>query len=410
MAHILDHKAQTKQLAIQTLPVPDYVSIPLIQHIGVPATALVKPGDRVFVGQCIGSADAFVTAKVHASVSGTVEVLDWLPNVQGISVQIVKIKNDGLYTPHPVIKPYGDLSVLSAEDIRGIVRESGLVGMGGAAFPTHVKYAPPPDKKVDTVILNAAECEPYLTCDYRLLVESAPEVLLGLKAVAKAVQATQIYIGIEKNKPEAIAALRAAGAETFAKIKILPARYPMGAEKVLVKKVTGRTVGNKAIPLDVGVVVSNVATVYQLAQTIKTGMPLIERVVTVAGEFLNPGNYRVRLGMLLQDIVHLPVDMTGLTPIAGGPMMGYALTSLTVSVTKGTSGIILLKNTARPQANCIRCGRCIAACPLGLQPYQDKGMDECMECGLCAYECPAHIYIVQKARAYKQKLKTKGLL
>lgn len=408
MTHIPHYKAQTEKSPIVTANTPEYVYIPLSQHIGVPATALVKPGDQVLVGQCIGSADAFVTAKVHASVSGTVEAIEQLKNALGNVVQVVKIKNDGNYTLFPAIKPYGDLEKLSAEEIRGIVREAGLVGMGGATFPTHVKYSPPQDKNVDTIILNAAECEPYLTCDHRLLLEQTADVLLGLKAVAKAVQATTIYIGIESNKPDAVQALKAAGAESFAKIKILPSRYPMGAEKVLVKKVTGRKVGNKAIPLDVGVVVCNVATVAQLAQTLKTGMPLIDRVVTVAGGFTNPGNYRVRIGTLYQDLVQLPADMTDLTTVSGGPMMGFAVPTLNIPVTKGTSGILLLKKEAIPQTSCIRCGSCVDVCPLGLDPYQDKGMDECMECGRCAFECPAHIYIVQKARAYKQKLKVKG--
>ncbi len=408
MTHIHHHKEQTVRLPITPALIPGYVYIPLTQHIGVPAMAKVVPSEQVFVGQCIGSADAFITAKVHASVSGTVESLLKMRNALGNMVPVVVIKNDGKYTPAPYLKPYQALEQLSIEELRGIIREGGLVGMGGATFPTHVKFSPPKDKAVDTIILNAAECEPYLTCDHRLLLENTQEVLFGLQAMAKAVQAKNIFIGIENNKLDAVQALKACGAESFARIKILPSQYPMGAEKVLVKKVTGRTVGNKAIPLDVGVVVCNVATAVQFAQTIQTGLPLIERVVTVSGAFANPGNYRVRIGTLMSDLVKFPTDVQGLTPVAGGPMMGFALPSLEIPVTKGTSGILLLPKTAIPQVNCIRCGNCIKVCPLGLNPYQDQGMDECMECGRCAYECPAHIYIVQKARAYKQKLKAKG--
>ena len=405
MIHIPHNKDQTAQSPIQVLPAPALVYILLSQHIGTPASALVSVGDKVTVGQCIGAADAFVTAKVHASVSGTVKAIETMPSATGALVQVVVIENDGLDTPYAVLKPYGELNSLSPEEIRSIVRESGLVGMGGAAFPTHVKYAPPKDKKVDTVILNAAECEPYLTCDHRLLLECTEDVLMGLRAVAKAVGATNVYIGIENNKPDAIVQLKACGAEAFAKIKVLPAVYPMGAEKVLVKAVTGRKVANKGIPLDVGVVVCNVATVAQLAKTMRTGMPLTERVLTVSGHFANAGNYQVRVGTLYKDIVHLPVDMTDLTTISGGPMMGFAVPTLNMPVTKGTSGLLLLHKEAIAQSECIRCGNCIDACPLGLDPYQDIGMDECMECGRCAYICPAHIYIVQKARAYKQKLK-----
>lgn len=408
MTHIPHHKEQTGQAAIVTAKTPDLVYIPLLQHIGVPAIAQVKPGDKVLVGQCLGATDAFITAKVHSSVSGTVESIIDTSNAQGHKVQAIVIKNDGAYTVQPSLRPYGDLEALSSEEIRSIVREAGLVGMGGATFPTHVKFSPPKDKAVDTVILNAAECEPYLTCDQRLLLEQPQDVLLGLRAVAKAVQAKQIYIAIENNKLDCLKALKDAGAESFAKIKVLPSVYPMGAEKVLVKKVTGRKVGNKAIPLDVGVVVCNVATVVQLAQTLRTGLPLVERVVTVAGGFTNPGNYRVRIGTLMSDIVQMPAENESLTAISGGPMMGFALNSLDIPVTKGTSGVLLLPKTAIPQGSCIRCGSCLDVCPLGLDPYQDIGMDECMECGRCAYECPAHIYIVQKARAYKQKLKAKG--
>jgi electron transport complex protein RnfC len=401
------HKEQTAHLSITRLADPAFVYIPLNQHIGAPAIARVQKGDAVQVGQVIGTADAFVTATVHASVSGVVDDIVSLRTAQGQTVQAVKIKNDFLNTIHASVTPKKNLEELTAAEIRMIVREAGLVGMGGAAFPTHVKITPPDEKKVDTVILNAAECEPFLTADHRLLLEKTDDVIYGLRAVAKAVQAKKIYIGIESNKLDALELLIKAAKPFGIKIKVLPTRYPMGAEKVLVKKVLGRKVANKGIPLDVGVVVCNVGTAYQISQSIKTGLPLIERVVTVSGRFSNPGNYLVKVGTLYKDMVTLPFDAeTGMYKIvSGGPMMGFSVDLLDIPVTKGTSGVLLLAMPEKIEEPCIRCGKCVDICPLGLRPYQQQGMDECMECGCCAYECPTNRFLVQKARIYKQELR-----
>lgn len=404
-----DYKELTRDRAISAVTVPEYLYVPLSQHTGAPAKALVGKGDKVKRGQLIGSTDAFVTANVHSPVSGEIDELVSIRTPQGNFVETLKIKNDFKDELDPALKNYGDPEQFSAEDIREIIREIGLVGMGGAAFPTHVKVSPPKDKKVDTLILNAAECEPYLNADYRLLLEYPGTVIMGLRLIAKAAGASKVIVGIEDNKKIVLDGLKAAGVEEFAKIVVIPSVYPAGAEKIMVKKVSGRQVPKKGIPLDVGVVVVNVGTVYQLACSVKTGLPLLERIVTVSGEFANPGNYLVRVGTLYQDIVKLPAKYAekDYRIISGGPMMGFAVSQLDIPVTKGTSGLILLKAQIFKETNCIRCAYCVDACPLGLLPYQERGLDDCMECGLCAFVCPSRRYLVQKAKEYKIERKTK---
>ena len=398
-----DYKKLTRDKALTAMPVPEFLFVPLLQHIGAPAVSLVKKGDKVWRGQLLGSADAFVTANVHSPVSGEVMDIVKIKNPQGNTVEAVKIKNDFKDTVDPNLKKYPPWQELDMETLREIIREIGLVGMGGAGFPTHVKVSPPKDKKVDTLILNAAECEPYLNVDYRLLREHPQEVLLGLRLLAKAARAEKVIIAIEENKKDVIEGLKNCGALALARIVVLPSMYPTGAEKVLVKKVVGRKIPNKGLPIDVGVVVLNVGTAYQLAQSVQTGLPLMERAVTVSGEFANPGNYLVRVGTLYRDIIQLPDNFVreDYRIISGGPMMGFAVASPDVPVTKGTSGIILLKSQVFTETNCIRCGFCVDVCPLGLLPYLDRGLDDCMECGMCAFVCPSRKYLVQKIKEYK---------
>ncbi|MDR2431353.1 MAG: electron transport complex subunit RsxC [Candidatus Margulisbacteria bacterium] len=404
-----DYKKLTRDSAVTAVPAPEYLYVPLAQHIGAPAKPLVAKGEHVRRGQLIGSTDAFVTANVHSPVSGEVVEQLRIRNPQGNYVEALKIKNDFQDELDPNLPHYAPPSELSTEELRDIIREIGLVGMGGAAFPTHVKVSPPRDKKVDTLILNAAECEPYLNADYRLLLEHPEEVVTGLRLLARAARAVWVVAAIEDNKKDVIAGLKASGIEEFARIAVLPSVYPTGAEKVLVKKTVGRQVPPSGLPLDVGVVVANVGTAYQLAVSVRTGLPLLERVVTVSGEFANPGNYLVRIGTLYQDVAGLPENygQKDYRIVSGGPMMGFSVSALDIPVTKATSGLILLKARVFTEAGCIRCARCVDACPLGLLPYQDRGMEYCMECGLCAFVCPARRYLVQNARQYKMALRSK---
>ncbi|MBU0581457.1 MAG: electron transport complex subunit RsxC, partial [Candidatus Margulisbacteria bacterium] len=363
-------KEQTETLAIKEIPAPEIVVIPLSQHIGTATEAQVSVGDEVKVGQLIGKADAFVTAPIHSSVSGKVTAIEPRPHPLGIKVPAIIIQNDGKYTKDASCKSYPSLDQLGPNEIVELVKNSGLVGMGGATFPTHVKLQPPKEKKVDTLILNAAECEPYLTADHRVLLEETEDVLLGLKVEAKALGVKDVYIGIEDNKMDAVKKLKEAGAETFVKIKVLKTQYPTGAEKVLVKKVINRKVPPLGIPLDVGCVVSNVGTVAQIAKTMKTGLPLIERIVTLAGvEIENPGNYRVRIGTRVADLIKIKVDYNkegskDYKLLMGGPMMGLAQSNTEVPIIKGSSGVLFIDAVIPEEENCIRCGRCIDKCPL----------------------------------------------
>ena len=397
--HFTEHKA------IENIPAPAELIIPMVQHIGAPATPTVKVGDKVFVGTLIGDSDAFVSAKVHSSVSGEViEITEILYPFAAKMVAAIKIKNDYNYTVAKEIKAYPDIADMEPNEIVEAVKNGGLVGMGGATFPTSVKLSPPPDKNIDTIILNAAECEPYLTSDHRVLLEETEHVLYGLQAVKKAVGADQIIIGIENNKMDGVEALKNSGAENISTIKVLPSKYPTGAEKILVKKTIKRRVPLKGIPLDVGVLVINVSTAAQISKTLKTGLPLIDRITTIAGDgFANPGNYRSRIGTLISEIAEPTVteaESSKYSLVLGGPMMGYAVSTLELPIIKGISGVLLLKKKATEESPCIRCGNCITHCSLKLIPYEKMSLS-CMECGVCSYYCPANRKLSQKAKLLK---------
>ena len=430
--HIPPNKSLTDGLKITKCAAPDFVYLPLSMHIGAPAQPIVKLGDKVKMGQVIATAGGFVSSNIHASVSGLVTGFQkrYLPN--GMTSNCIVIKNDGLDTLSEEIVPRNE-SEITPDLIRKQLQEKGIVGMGGATFPTHVKYAPPKDcPAIDTIILNGIECEPYVTSDHRVLLEYPSEIIQGLKYFMLASGAKKGIIAIEDNKPDAIA-LMSKLVENEPGIEVLTCveKYPQGSEKQLVYASTGRTVPDRGLPAAVGVVVDNVATAVAAARAIKDNMPLIERVVTVSGNAVNnPGNYLVRLGTLYSDLVEKAAhgykgDLARI--ISGGPMMGFAVNSLDFPIIKG-SGSLLLFNYDSPFAHvpqeqtCVRCGHCVDACPMFLEPtvivqaVKQRNWDSaasssihaCIECGSCAFECPAHIPLVQYIRMGKQFIGGKG--
>lgn len=416
--HPAPSKDRTGSSPVVTAPLPQKVIIPLAQG-GAPCEPLVKVGDTVLTGQKIGDSQAFVSAPIHASISGKVIAIKSVTCPTGRSSLAVVIESDGNDTW--VDTNGSTLDNLSLTDIKSLVREAGLVGMGGAMFPTHVKVSPPPGKSFDAVILNGAECEPYLTCDQRLMMEQADMLILGLKAWLKVTGAPKGYIGIEDNKKEAIATLkRAVAGERNIEVIPLVTKYPQGSEKQLIFAILGREVPSGGLPVDAGALVQNIGTTYALAQAITTGRPLVERVVTVTGTPLkNPQNVKARIGTLFSDLLSLS-QLEGEVGklISGGPMMGIAQTSAEVPVMKGTSGILVLApQEARvlPERACIRCGRCVEACPIGLIPTLldqycrheiweqaiQGHVADCIECGSCTYVCPSKRHLVASLRLGK---------
>lgn len=418
-------KKATENLAIERVNEPKVVVIPMQQHIGAPCEPIVQVGDEVKVGQKIGEAKGFVSSPVHSSVSGKVVAVEPRLYSGGMAVLCAVIESDMQNTVSAEIAPKGDLANLSAEGVKNIIKEAGIVGMGGATFPTHVKLAPPPDKKVDTIILNGAECEPYLTADHRLMLEYPEDVVFGLKALMKALGVTKGYIGIETNKPDAIEKVfeAAKGIEGI-EVVALKTKYPQGAEKQLIHACTGREVPSGGLPADAGVVVNNVGTAAAVAKAIKTGMPLIERIVTITGAGVNnPKNLLVKIGTSFREIIEQCGGLKGKVGkiIAGGPMMGITQFSLDIPAIKGTSGILVLsEEEARlPEpSNCIRCGKCVEVCPINLMPvnisnYSLANMHEqaealsamdCIECGSCSFICPAKRPLVDSIRVSKREI------
>jgi electron transport complex protein RnfC len=422
------YKDLTSAKGIEQAPLPKRVIIPLQQHIGEPCKPLVKKGDPVSEGQRIGAANSFVSAPVHSSISGKVREVDLQPYPAGGRVLSVVIEGDGTKKGWNGGEVGFDLDTLQPATLREIVRDAGIVGMGGAAFPTVVKLSPPPERKVDSVILNGCECEPYLTADHRLMVEEPEKLLWGLKAIMKAVGASSGFIGIEDNKPDAVEALTMAARKVAPRVKVvvLETKYPQGAEKMLIKAVLGRKVPVGKLPLNVGVLVHNVGTAFSIYEAVKYKKPLIERVITVSGNGVKePKNLRVRIGTTFEDILSLCGGITGEGEkeiLNGGPMMGIAQTTLNVPVLKGTSGItVLVGREVKPAEyeSCIRCANCVEACPMGLMPYRigDLGRlartaefklwsgTSCIECGCCSFVCPAKRPLVEWIRVGKIKLR-----
>ena len=422
--HPYERKSLSEHRQIWNAAVPSECIVPLQQHIGKPAEARVEPGDEVREGQLIGAAPGFVSANIHAPIPGVVKELRdvYLPN--GLKTQAVVIELQGEFDRLGKQQEPTDWRSRDTKELLAAIQNNGIVGMGGATFPTHVKYSLPQGKTCDWMILNGVECEPYLTADHRLMLEMTDQVLEGLEIAATILDAENVAIGIEENKPDAIEKMRERIAARGLDFEVigLETKYPQGGEKQLIKAIAGREVPSGGLPIDVGCMVSNAGTLNAIYEAVVFDKPLMERIVSVTGGAIrNPGNVKARIGSTFGDLIEECGGFAEVPKkvIAGGPMTGFAVYDLDMPLIKGSSGILAL--TARevneaPQTPCINCGRCISACPIGLQPttlfkYIDHedygaalgiGLMDCIECGACSYVCPAHIPLVQGMRIGKR--------
>ena len=420
--HPKDQK-RTRDVAVQVFPEPDTLVVSMSQHIGVPCEPLVKKNDLVKKGQKIGD-NKGLCVPVHSPVSGIVKAVEARPHSNGTTVMSVVIENDHQDTLDDDVRPrtQEEVAALTPEDLVNIIREAGIVGMGGASFPTHVKLSGAIGK-VDTIIVNAGECEPYITADDRLCREHPQEVISGIQIIMKILGLKKAHIGIENNKPEAIRSLKAYVADSGVQVDVLPAMYPQGAEKQLIQAVTGRQVPSGGLPVAVGCAVFNAASCKAIHDAVYEGMPLIRRIVTVSGDILlEPKNLLVPIGTSYMDLI----DACGLSAnpykvLSGGPMMGITQYDLSVSTIKACNAVTVLSRENRytvKDPHCIRCGKCIDVCPMRLMPVlmykalfsndldviKDSHLQDCCECGCCAYNCPAGVPLVLSFRAGKQKL------
>ncbi len=427
-AHPPENKHHTEGKAIDNFPVPEKVIIPLQQHIGSPAEILVEKGDTVQTGQIVAKATKFVSVPVHATISGTVTAIDKHPHPLGTDMLSVIIEGNGNDSWMNTIKQNPDYLDLPVDKMKNRIQKAGIAGMGGAAFPTHVKLSPPPEKPIEILILNGVECEPYLTADHRLMLENPDEILNGLRILMKILNAKRAIIGIEKNKLDAIRLFQKK-IKSRKKISVLPlkVKYPQGAEKQLIRAATGREIPSGGLPMDVGCLVQNVGTAFAIYEAVSSNKPLIERVITVAGPGVKePRNLRVRIGTPFKSLIEYcgGYSNSAVKLINGGPMMGIAQYSDDVPVIKGTSGILVLDSKTafhRDEHPCIRCARCIDTCPMHLVPTElaslvkhekyDQaariGLYDCIECGTCGFVCPANIQLVHYIKLGKAILHEK---
>ena len=424
--HPSDNKQWSKGSAIEVMELPDVVNIPLAQHIGAPATAIVKKGDSVVVGQKIAEATGFMSANIHAPISGTVTAVDMQPNGQGLRQMMITIKREGDEWAEGIDRSTDIVAECNLEPKQIIekIKDAGIVGMGGATFPTHVKLSIPDGKKAEILIINGVECEPYLTSDYRTMLERGQELIVGTRILMRAIGVTKAVIGVEANKPDAVEHLsNIVGTATDIKVQMLKTQYPQGGEKQLIAAVTGRQVpAPPALPIDVGAVVCNASTAVAVYEAVQKNKPLIERVVTVTGAAVaQPKNLRTRFGTPVEALIAKcgGLNEGDVKVINGGPMMGRALSNIAMPVMKGCSGITIMVGAAAGrgvESACIKCAKCVEACPMGLEPYllskqaKKKAWDameanditSCIECGCCQFTCPANIPLLDYVRLGKQ--------
>jgi Na+-translocating ferredoxin:NAD+ oxidoreductase subunit C len=414
--HPPEHKALTAGVPIRRMPFPEEVVLPLRQHAGKPARLLVKRGDHVERGDKIAEADGFVSVPIHASAAGTVAGVEWWPHPDGSMAEAVRIRVDRYSPQLPRPRSVPHWEGLTPPQVVAAVQQGGVVGLGGAAFPAHVKLQPPKDVKIDLLLINGAECEPYLTTDHRTMVEFPERVWFGVRIMMHALGVKRAVIGVENNKPDAIEALhRTRPTDIDVQVIGLTVKYPQGAEKMLIRAVTGKEVPSGKLPMHVGVVVQNAGSIACIAEIFETGQPLIERVVTVSGPGVKrPSNLIVPVGSKLRDVLGFCGGVTddATEILFGGPMMGAAQSDLDTPLLKGTSGVVVLtraESTHKQTYPCIRCGHCLDACPVFLNPsrlgvlaqagrYEEMeamNLGDCMLCGSCSYVCPSAIPLSQ---------------
>lgn len=424
------HKEATNQKPIEVYMPQKELIFPMQQHIGSPCKPLVQRGEQVFVGQKIGEATSAVSAPIHSSVSGKVLAVEERLSHQGIKVMSVVVENDFKYEDHPTLKrsKNKDYKKLNRNEIIEIVKQAGLVGMGGAAFPTYIKLTPPEDKAVQYIIVNGAECEPYLTSDHRVMLEESERIINGLKILLRVFPKAKVVIGVEDNKRDAFNKLaEAAKKQKRISLKMLHTKYPQGSEKHLIYALTNRQVPSGGLPIDVGCVVFNIDSVVAIWRAVTKGRPIMRRIVTVSGSGVkNPCNLKVRIGTSYRELLEYANwdEENTVKIISGGPMMGQAISNIDVPVTKGTAAILCFTKEDLPKGtiqNCIRCGKCIEVCPMDLLPNviqhnaihyeydqftENNGMD-CIECGCCSYICPAKRELVQSIRTAKSEIRSR---
>ncbi len=418
----------TSSRAIKRMPVPKVVYVPIAQHIGIPSEIIVDRKDKVVIGQVIAKSGGFVSSNIHSPVAGTVTKLDMIVDSSGYKKQCIVIRTDQKNESNFEVPefPLKREITLSQEDILQHITDYGIVGLGGATFPSHVKLNLKNDGHVDCLIINGVECEPYLTADHRLMLEKAEEIIVGIQILMHALHIEKAIIGIENNKKDAISVLKeATKSDSRIKVAALRVKYPQGSEKQLIRAILKREVPKGGLPMDVGLIVHNVGTIFAIYQAVQYNQPLIERVVTVTGKKLeNPSNFWVKIGTPIKDLV----EEVGGVPegtrkiVNGGPMMGKAIKNTDVPITKGTSGILVISEeeaSRKEPKNCIRCSQCVFVCPMGLEPHllmnlSEKGLYEragnedimtCIECGSCSYVCPSHRPLLDYIRFGKSIVK-----